>query len=110
MMSVNSDHRAGSRSPFICYNSISSTQKAQTMSATKELLHDIQTAQDVVDEVAYRVDYDMTCLSNLAWSAGNEQPVWAPDKMWIKVTRHQLMEAMNALSELEAAADILDHH
>ena len=80
------------------------------MSAIKELLHDIKSAQDVVDEASYRVDYDMTCLSNLAWSAGNDRPVWAPDKTWIEVTRTQLMEAMQALSELEAAADILGDH
>jgi hypothetical protein len=75
------------------------------MSATKELLHTINQAQDEADLALLETTAALFALGNLAWANGIDRPVWAPDQAWLDSTKVQLAVFQEALAELQAARD-----
>ncbi len=78
------------------------------MSAIKNHLHDCLDQAEIADLKVYEADSALICLANLAWHAGWDVPVWAPDQEWIDVTRTQLQSCLGALEELQAARDSMN--
>ena len=78
------------------------------MSATKNYLQNCIEAQELTDLNLAQVTSSAQALADLAW-AGGDIATWAPSADWLAITRQQLSQLQQALSELDTARGCLDY-
>lgn len=76
------------------------------MSAIKNLLLDCQDAQHTAEMAAYDSVLAMYKLSQQCW-LDDDNAGWAPTAKWLAEQRECLEEALEYLTEIEAAAESL---